>query len=411
MFDIDLILAFLFMGLLFVRQIVILKQDDKINYAPIMVGVGVTSSIIHFIIHPDVSNIIFLFRESFLPLLVSILLYLVLNIMHQTQESEISDFKYEISKELLQEFADLRNHIVELEERLNDNQKEEKDIQDDMNFKLQQDIKSLETIKINQSKFLEKLDDMEKLYKNVSKSFDDFTAIQMPELDNIVHKHIDILRISEQDHFNQLKIILQKIVDTRDDISNEIIDLKNNFEDIKNISDSVSKAIVKNTVSKLSIVISEFEKEMVSLKSHTEKINLSLNDGETNLSKIKESSEVVVKQIILSSKKITEIENQSVDLYKMYEIFKTLIVNIENIKNDYVKSQVQLSLISKEFQLAENEQIDEMKVQIENLSEILAQRIDESLNKLHEHYHIADEDISKSVQLLAKRAQLQKGYV
>lgn len=150
---------------------------------------------------------------------------------------------------------------------------------------------------------------------------------------------------------------------------------------------------------------------MVSLKSHTEKINLSLDDGETNLSKIKENSEVVVKQIILSSKKITEIENQSVDLYNMYENFKVLIANIEKIKDEYIKSQVQLSLISKEFQLAENEQIDEMKIQIENLSEILAQRIDESLNKLHEHYHIADEDISKSVQLLAKRAQLQKGYV
>ena len=34
----------------------------------------------------------------------------------------------------------------------------------------------------------------------------------------------------------------------------------------------------------------------------------------------------------------------------------------------------------------------------------------ESLEKLHEHYHIAEEDITKSVQILTKKAQLKKGY-
>jgi len=40
----------------------------------------------------------------------------------------------------------------------------------------------------------------------------------------------------------------------------------------------------------------------------------------------------------------------------------------------------------------------------------LTKKIDDSLEKLHEHYHIASDDITQSVQILAKKAQLQKGY-
>ncbi|MCK9492223.1 MAG: hypothetical protein M0Q24_09035, partial [Sulfurimonas sp.] len=74
MFDNDLLLAFVFMAILFLRQISILKHPNKINYAPLMIGVGAISSVVHFIIHPDVTNVILLLRESFLPLLVSLLL-------------------------------------------------------------------------------------------------------------------------------------------------------------------------------------------------------------------------------------------------------------------------------------------------------------------------------------------------
>ena len=53
MLDGDLLLAFSFMALLFLRQISILKQPNKINYAPLMIGIGSISSVVHFIIHPD----------------------------------------------------------------------------------------------------------------------------------------------------------------------------------------------------------------------------------------------------------------------------------------------------------------------------------------------------------------------
>ena len=51
-----------------------------------------------------------------------------------------------------------------------------------------------------------------------------------------------------------------------------------------------------------------------------------------------------------------------------------------------------------------------MSQKIDTLSENFAMKIDESLEKLHDHYNIAGEEITQSVQILAKRAQMKNGY-
>ena len=56
------------------------------------------------------------------------------------------------------------------------------------------------------------------------------------------------------------------------------------------------------------------------------------------------------------------------------------------------------------------QQIEQMREQIEALSEKLNERIDTSLEKLHEHYHIAQKDISQTVKELSSRARLQQSY-
>ena len=410
MFDSDLILTFLFMALLFVRQISILKQPNKINYAPLMIGIGAISSVVHFIIHPDATDVVLLLRESFFPLLVALFLYIVMNILHQTQQTEHTRTQDAFSRELVTQITQLKEFMSELENRMNQNVRDDRAAQEEIRVKFKHDIRALDTIKENQAKYLEKFEDMQVWHKNVSKSFEHFTDVQMPELDNVVHKHIDILRVAEQDHYNQLKKVLERAVDSRSDITEDIEELKANIESMKNLSGSIAQAIVKHTLEQLSGVSKAFESQILSLKSHSEGIKTSLTEGESTLSTIRQESEMIMKQMILSSNKMSEVEEQNQGLHNVYATIKELMVDIEVIKADYVKSQAQLSVISREFQLAENEQVEAMKKQIEDLSEKLSQKIDDSLEKLHEHYHIADGDISQSVQLLAKRAQLQKGY-
>jgi len=297
-----------------------------------------------------------------------------------------------------------------LESSMRVNAKDERIAREDVQMKFKQDLKTLESIKVNQIKFLEEFQEMHLWNKNVTKSFENFTNIQMPELDEMMHKHIDIFRVSEQDHYNKIKSLLQKAVDSRDDISDDVVELKNSISEIKNIADDISKEIVKSTLSELVSITKAFESQMLMLKSHSEAIKITLLEDENRLVNIRKESELIMKQMVLSSSKMEDIAKRNGEIYNVYKDLEELLKDIEDVKIEYKKSQVKLTLIAQELQDTENEQIASMKTEIETLSETLAQKIDESLEKLHKHYHIADGDISASVQMLTKQVQMQKGY-
>jgi len=408
-FDNDLLLAFVFMAILFLRQISILKHPNKINYAPLMIGVGTISSVVHFIIHPDVTNVILLLRESFLPLLVSLLLYIVMNILHQTQQTQSAKTKDEFAKFIASQVSELKEFMADLEGRMILSQQEDREAQKALREKFKGDIKALNAIEINQGRFLEKFDAMQEWHKSVSQAFDNFTNVQLPELDNVVHKHIDMLRVAEQDHYNQTKATLQKALENKYDVSEDIESLKENLTSMRAISDDIAKAITRHTLEQLSGITKAFENQIVSLKSHTEGVSTALYEGENRLNSIREQSEMIMNQMVLSSKKMNELEEKNSGLHDIYTTIKDLVGEIEHIKSDYVKSQSQLSSIVNNLSRAQQEEIDSVKEQMEDLIVILTKKIDNSLDKLHEHYHIASQDITDSVKILAKKAQI-KGY-
>ena len=410
MFDGDLLLAFAFMAILFLRQISILKQPNKINYAPLMIGVGAISSVVHFIIYPETADTLLILRESFFPLLVALLLYIVMNILHQTQETEHMKTQNEFTQALIEQITQLKDFSSDLEKRMILSQEEDKKAQTEVQEKFKQDIKALDAIQINQGKFLEKFEEMDTWHKDVSKSFLNFTEVQLPSLDDVVHKHIDILRVAEQDHYNQVKETLKQAVDSRCDIVDEIEELKNSLKGMKNLSTDISNTIVKHTIKQLSGVTMSFEKQVQNLKSHTEGISTSLYESENRLDNIREKSEMIMKQMVLSSKKMNELEKQNSGLTDLYSTIRELMSDMEVIKADYVKSQSQLGVVVNELKSSRDNEIDSVKKQMEELVESFSTNLENSLEKLHKHYHIANEDISQSVQFLAKKAQLKKGY-
>jgi hypothetical protein len=409
-FDIDLLLAFVFMSLLFLRQISILKQPNKINYIPLIVGVGIISALLHFIIQPEDANMLLVLKESFIPILVSLLLYIVMNVLHQTMQTEQSREEQSFIKELGQRIEELKESGFELERKILLNQNQDYNTQEEGRERFRHDIKILDTILANQNRFLEKFEQLEGLHIDVAKSFKKFTEVQLPSLDSVVHKHIDILRVTEQDHFNKVKSILEKSVDNKVSMAEEIEELKGNLQTISNISQTIAKTIVRYTLEQLGEIVKPFEREILSLKSHAEGINTSLYESENRLATIKEQSELLMKQMILSSKKMSEVQTQNSALYDVYATMKDLMKDIEIVKSEYVKSQSQLSMIIKDFKDAKDDEIDSIKEQMESLIVILTTKVDRSLERLHEHYHIANEDISQSVKFLSKQAQLKNSY-
>ncbi len=410
MYESDLLLAFSFMSLLFLRQISILKQANKINYAPLMVGIGAISSIVHFIIFPDQKEISLLLRESLLPLLVSLLLYIVMNILHQTQQTQSLRSQDGFAQALASQLAEMKEFMGGIEKRIALSQYDELKAKEEIFEKFKQDMKALEGIKENQSRFLEKIDEFEVWQQSVSNAFLEFSTVQLPELDNVVHKHIDILRIAEQEHHNQLKNMLNKALQSKLETLDEIEALKAQLSEMSRLSTDIADSITEHTLVNLSGVTQSFSRQLLSLKSQTESMGTSLSEDENRLIGIRNQSEMIMKQMILSSKKMDELKEKNDSFSTTYLSVKDLLHDIELIKSDYVKSQAQLSSIAKEMKFSEEEQIEALKNHVEVLSEMLSKKIDDSLEKLHEHYHIADSDISESVKILSKKLQIQKGY-
>ncbi len=410
MFAGDLLVAFAFMAMLFLRQISILKQANKINYSPLMIGIGAIASLIHFIIHPESTNILLLMRESIFPLLVALLLYIFMNIMHQTQVSQNAIKQDEFVRVLVNEITDLKKFILEIEEKMNRSQELERSSQEEIREKFKKDIATLDTIQLNQTKFIDKFDEMDIWHKNVTKGLEYFTEVQLPELDNVVHKHIDILRVAEQDHYNKLSSLLERAVDSRGDISEDIDDLKESIESMKSISKEVARSITKHTLEELSGVTKAFESQIVTLKSHTEAITTALQESDTTLGTIRSQSEIIMKQMVLSADKMKTLQEENNSLQSIYVTLKNLIEDVESVKIDYIKNQAELGHITQSFSTTQNNQLLAMKEELNTLEDSLTKKIEQFLEKMDEESGKIESGKEQSMQILAKQLKFKSGY-
>ncbi|MFT7860576.1 MAG: hypothetical protein ABXS93_06540 [Sulfurimonas sp.] len=410
MLSTDFLISFAFLALLFLRQVYILKRPNKINYAPLMLAIGFISTILHIVIYPEVQEPMQLFREALLPLLVSLVLFVIVNIMHQTQQSELAKNQEQFTKVLASELSQLKTFILELEKRMQTSQQEDRKSQEEIVEKFKNDLKALENIQANQMKFAETFEDIENSLSDVKKEYKYFSEVQLPELDRVVHKHIDILRVAEQDHYNNVKSILEKEKDNKVDFTKDVAVVKEQLDGLKDISHDIANSIIKHTLSQLSNVTKSYEDQINLLKAHSEGIKTTLSEDDTLLTNIRSQSELLLQQMSLMSKRMSEFQTKQLELGSAYKDVESLVEDIEAIKSDYVKAQSQLSKISLELLENKDKKVYEMKKNLDELSDNLSAKIDESLEKLHEHYHIAKEDITQSVQVLSKKAQLQKGY-
>jgi len=399
MFDSDLLIAFGIMGVLFLRQIAILKEPNKIDYAPLLLGIGTVSSIIHFMIHPDTNDLLLLSRESLVPLLVAVILYIILNILHQTQDSLESRHEDEFGRLLVQEISQLKRFILDLEERMNTVQRESVQTQREVREKFVEDIGILSSIEVNQKKFLEQFLQLEQWHEDIKILLKYFSEEQVPKLDEVVNRHINIFRISEQDHYNKIQKLLKKAIESRFDISDELHSVEKKLETIVSLTTTVTDKIVTATTQELSFVMKDFEKELLLLKSNAGVVATSLHESENVLINMRTESELVMKQMILSAKKLESVED-----------FKDVINDIERIQSDYTKSQAKLGFLIKELQMDFKEEIEAIDNRFDNLSQELCEKIDSSLENLQKHYHTIGEDVTQKANLLAKQALIHTGY-
>jgi hypothetical protein len=333
-----------------------------------------------------------------------------MNILHQTQRSLEARMHDEFSTVLVQEIAQLKNFILELEKRMERAQSESLQTQQEIRQKFIEDIGALATIEANQEKFLVKFTEVEAWHEDVKNSFRYFSQEQLPKLDDVVHKHIDILRISEKDHYNKLQELLKKAVESRFGIADDIHELHLKLDKLSQLATSVSQKIVSESTAQLQNVVKDFEQEMLLLKSNTGVVSTSLHESETVLANIRSQSEMIMKQMILSSKKMDELSQKNSELGDLFQNIQLLLNDVESVKSEYVKAQAQLTLLVKEFHLDKDEDFHSLQEKFDTFTRELTQNVQESLENLQKHLELDAEKITSKANLLAKKAQIKKGY-
>lgn len=409
--SVEVILAVVLMILLFLRQVSILKQPNKINYAPLMVGVGVSASVIHFIVGSSDANLILIFKESLVPLLVAVILFVVINIFHQTAQNEIVKNSQEFSLALAQEISQLKESVAELETKIILNQNSDRLAQEESRDRFRQDIKMLESLGANQAKILEKFELISSWHNDITNLFKNFTEKELPSIDNVIHKHIDLFRVEEQEHFNKVKTTLQKALDNKIDIKDEVDQLKQSIQNIAKISQSIANAIVNHTAKDIQEITHSFEKQINYVASHAQNIDTILYESENRLGNIKENSEVIMRQMVLSSKKMSEIEKQSQNIEDVVYNLNELLKGIDTVKREYITAQTQLNSIIKNLYETNALHKEDMKSEIEHLIQEVSAKVDEVVQKLDFEHISPSDDISQNVKILAKKSQLNSSYL
>jgi len=407
MYETDFLIIFILLSTLFVRHILVYKQSEKINYAPLEISIAIIGSIVHFLLHSDVKEHYILLQESMLLVLTGFIFFMIMNILHQTLRKNQEKITEQKERVLNTKIDTLSDTILSMQEKMIHLNRHEisnqKSLQESFTF----GSKDLTKVQNNQEVFMDKFESLLEKQESVIHSFETFTSEQMPELDTIVHRHIEMLRIAETDHFNKIKTLIQESTQGSCNFQSEL----------KLLSDQIlgmEKTVVANVSSgitrEVNAILNVFEKELNNLRSQSGAITTSMSENEQVASSVRAESELLLKQMLLMSKRMQELVGNSDTLNDVFEPLSMLVSKVATIKEDYTHSQREMDMIVDSLKNIDELHYEKMRVQIDELTETLTHKIEHSLDKLQEHYHIAERDISKTVQELSTKAKMQQSY-
>jgi hypothetical protein len=407
----DFLVTYTIMGLLFVRQVMIFRQPNKINYAPLLLGVGAIGTMAHLMLHSAADDFPLVFRESLLPLFAGLILFIVMNVLQQARQHQQMHAQQEFAARLIEESGRLRKYIGRLEENQHLLGAKEDSTRKQLSTVYETEHRSLETIRNNQKAFVDKIESIHLRQEALFERLEQFTQKEMPDLDNVIHRHIDMLRIAEQDHFNKLNKHLASIEKLPAEEADKAVDaIETALERLEGLYRDAAGTIADKAAGELTRVIGELAGHLGALKSQSEAFATALSEDDNSLRELKTQSELLMKQILICAKSMNGIVADSERVREVYEPLGALSREVSAIHGEYVAAKLELEKLARNLETAEHGQVEQLRRDIEALEEKLNRTIDDSLGKLHEHYHIAQKELSNTVQELSARTKLQQSY-
>ncbi len=400
MLDIYMYISFFLMGIIFLRQIAIYKQPNKINYAPLILGIGAIASVLHFIIADESHSLLFVIKGSFIPFLVALMLFVIMNIMHQTQHAEEKKMQQESTQLLLGRLGELEEALDSLEHNMQEYALQEERTREAFSKKLNEDLEKLSELLHNQHRFMDRFSELEKWHTQLQELFINFTEFKLPELERVVHSHIEMLQISNKEHFERIQSYLEAVLGTRETIAKELQAVVHETESIRQASQKISNEIIQTVQKALHQSVQNTQQELQMLKSHLEALQTSLRESEQSLIRIKEHTHEAMDEI---DETLQTLHAEKAVQQEMTKGLHTLEKELQDVALEYARVTKELALEVENLLVSRKQLQEESKEFVERL----AKRLDEVLQKQEKSSSSDNLDVQESLQLLAKQIQMQ----
>lgn len=407
MISLDLLLIILAMSLLFLRHTVVYKDPSKINYTPMVLALGFIGGLLHFILSGSTETT--LIKESLLSVSVGILLSAIMNVMNQTV-SRINSHEDRLRISQIGEEVAL---LASLKERLELITQMEGSTHDQIRHVFKEEFDALNVILSNQKLFITKLESLLMQQQNAMGKFEEFTFTELPSLDNVVHRHIDMLRVAEQDHFMQLKNVARSSSDEQKEVHSQMKEIHDLLLRITHhqLPDHTITVLQKE----LDRIVHDFSHHLQTLGAKSESIITSLLENDAILQGSREQSELIMQQMVLSSKQMKEMTLHAKELSDSLKPLSHLFASAEVLHEEFVRSKGKLNELIVTLESYEHQEYRAVRQSLEQVAAEASaqlQLLTQTLQKQGSHERESSPLIeARSVQELASKVKLQRSYL
>ncbi len=397
---------------LFWRQLAVLKLQGKVNYAPLVLIVGAVSSISLFIFSSHEGELKSDIQYALMPLLISLIFYTVMYLMVQLKGNRAKIKKESHERLLLELSSDIKEHLSTLDEKLSAIASTDEKTFDAVQLALKNEFSVFRQLSVQQEKLSQKLEEMYVQEESALSNIQKFISKDILDLDTVVHRHIDLLRIAEQEHFNTLHTLLSEMGE-----GNAASQYKELLASVKEHLHSVEHA-VQNSVLDIADEAKEQLKDtaqkmaggLENTKQLSEALMLSLQEYEMKMQELNKQGSKLLQKSDTIHESMEDTYAQSQKVRPVYTSLNELVSRLMDIYAEYKHAKKELHILASELGNAEERHFEIMDKKIDALGEDMHAKIDASLKELQTHYHLAERDVTNTVKTLAAKAQLKKSY-
>lgn len=407
MISIDLLLILLAMSLLFLRHISIYKDPSKINYTPMVLALGLIGGLLHYVLSDSMDPTVI--KESLLSLSVGILLSAIMSVMNQN----FSVTNAHEERRQIQKIAEDVAELAALKERLDLITRMEDSTHDQIRHVFKEEIDALNVIQSNQNLFLSKIESLLSQQQNAMGKFEELTFTELPSLDNVVHRHIDMLRIAEQDHFVQLKNAARNTQEEQKELHTQIREIHELLH--RNAQHQLPDHTLNVLQKELSRIVSDFSHHLQMIGAKSETIITSLLENDSLLKGVREESELIMQQMVLSSKQMREMSVHAKELSDSLKPLSHLFDSAQTLHEEFLRSKGKLSELIVTLESYEHQEFRAVRHTLEQVAaEATAQMqlLSQTLQKRDLHHQETNPLIeARNVQELASKVKLHRSYL